>query len=155
MNRIYHPYTLWEDHESGMYTATCFMDNHRMITECEVLLKCPEWLYESMSFVTHGWFYSSEHNLTNVNRNRQAWLGQAACCLTHGAPEYLTKLAWHNLSKQEQDAANKIADEVIEVWVEKHQRGYFAWEKLNSLKMCSRHRENESLSPSTTSSEST
>jgi hypothetical protein len=155
IDRIYHSYLLWEDYKLGMYEKTCYMDEQRIVQECIQLLSCPEWLYETMSFVTHNWFYSTEHNLSNTNRNRQAWLGQAACNMAHGAPEYITKQAWHFLSLKQQDAANKVADEVIEVWEDKHSRGYFAWAKLNSENQCLMQQENESPIPSIILKEST
>jgi hypothetical protein len=129
MIQIFHPYTKWECHENGLYKTTCFMDDHSMIQECYQLLSCPEWLYESMSMVTHSWFYSCEHFLSNELRNRQAYLGQAACCLIHGAPEYITKQAWSLLDPKQQSEANKIADDVLDVWIEKHNRGFFKWER--------------------------
>lgn len=125
IEQVFHPYNKWEDFKWGMYEKTCFMDEHQMITECEMILKCPQWLWESMTFVSHNWLYAAEHNLTNVNRNRQAWLGQAACCFSHGAPEYLTKLAWHNLTAEQQAAANAVADDVIADWENKYKTGYF------------------------------
>jgi hypothetical protein len=69
-----------------------------------------------MSMVADGWKYSAEVNLSNRNRNRQAWLGQASCCLIVGAPEDLTKQAWHTLTAAEKIAANAVADEVIAAW---------------------------------------
>ena len=144
MDRIYHNFKKWEDNENGMYKKTCFMDEQKMIYDCAILLRSQEWLYEAMSQVTHFWFYSSEHNLTNINRNRQAWLGQAACCLVHGAPEYLTKIAWNDfLNEKSRKEANKIADETIAIWEEKHMRGYFRWQKLESEKMCLRQQKTE------------
>lgn len=142
IERIYHSYDKWEDYQHGMYDTTVrFMDEQTLIHECEVMLKCPGWLYESMHFVTSNWFYGCEQHLSNLHRNRQAWLGQAACCLLHGAPEYITKKAWHNLSEAQQAAANKVADEVIEDWEERHQRGFFKWQKEELEKMsCPLHR---------------
>lgn len=137
IEQIFHPFNKWECNQLGMYKKTCFMDDHKMIQDCMELLGCPEWLYEAMSMVTHGWFYSCEHFLSNTARNRQAYLGQAACCLVHGAPEYLTKQAWGMLTEDQRIAANKIADEVLEVWEEKHSRGYFKWEKDTLSKTCS------------------
>ena len=125
IERIYHPYDSWEDFKNGMYKTTCYMDPQPLITECEDMLKCKEYLWESMNYVTHHWKLASQHNLTNMHRNRQAWIGQAACCFAHGAPEYITKLAWNNLNPSEQDVANKVADEVIQDWEEKHLSGYF------------------------------
>lgn len=124
--RIYHPFTSWEDHQFGMYEKKCFMDEMKIVKDCELLLKCPEFFYESATYVTHHWKNSAEHNLTNLNRNRQAWIGQASCCLTNGAPEYLTKIAWNNLTLKQQEIANKIADDVILDWENKHLSGYFS-----------------------------
>jgi hypothetical protein len=126
---VYHPYTKWEDYKWGMFDKTCFMDEKTMIHDCEMILRIPEWLWESMTFVSHQWGYSAEHNLTNLHRNRQAWLGQAACCLSHGAPEYLTKVAWNNLTNDQQRKANQVADDVIKDWESKYAAGYFSWQK--------------------------
>lgn len=134
--QIFHPYTKWECNQFGMYKTTCFMDEHNLIKECMELLSCPSFLEESMFMVTHNWYYSCEHFLTNKNRNRQAYLGQASCCLIHGAPEYITKQAWSLLSQDQQIEANKIADEVIKDYELKHQRGYFKWLKDTSNKTC-------------------
>lgn len=135
IEQIFHSYEKWECYENGMYKSVCFMDEHEMIKDCMSLLSCPEWLYESMSMTTHSWFYSCEHFLSNKARNRQAYLGQAACCLIHGAPEYITKKAWGILSPYEQQKANEVADEVLKVWEEKHRKGYFKWEKDTLNKM--------------------
>ena len=110
IQRIFHPFEKWEDYLWGMYEKTCYMDETRLTHECAQLLSCPPWLYETMIFVSQNWFYSAEHSLTNLNRNRQAWLGQAACNMAHGAPEYITKLAWNNLlTANQQNAANQVA----------------------------------------------
>lgn len=120
VTRIFHPYTVWEDHLNGMYQKSCFMDEHSIVGDCEILLSCPEWLRESMEFVARIWTYAAEHNLSNTNRNRQAWLGQAACSYVFGAPEYLTKLAWNNLDPFIQARANAVADRVIKAWEDAH-----------------------------------
>jgi hypothetical protein len=130
IERIYHSYDMWEDFMEGMYKKTCFMDEEQMIIDCWVILSCPQWLEESMKFVAHNWIRAAEHNLTNMARNRQAWLGQAACCFTHGAPEYITKQAWGRLTEKQQQEANAVADYVISIWEEKHKRN-LAWLKLN------------------------
>jgi len=125
IERKFHNYKNWECFGQGMYETTCFMDKYAMINDCELLLSCPEWLWESMTFVTHHWLTSSEQHLTNMSRNRKAFLGQAACCFSHGAPEYLTKLAWFNLDEKTQKKANEVASEVIKDWEEKYLMGYF------------------------------
>jgi hypothetical protein len=114
MERIYHPYNDWEDFREGMYKTTCFMDQMTMVQDCLSTLACPQWLEESMMFCVVNWQKSAEHNLTNTHRNRQAWLGQAACCFAHGAPEYVTKIAWNLLDEKQQKEANDVADRCIE-----------------------------------------
>lgn len=118
MKREWTNYNTWEDAKLGMYEFTCFMDPEQLVLECETLLKCPQWLEEAMKFCAFNWNNAAKHNLTNLHRNRQAWLGQAACCMTHGAPEYITKLAWAKLNVNEQKIANLIADEVIKTYEE-------------------------------------
>lgn len=71
--------------------------------------------------VADSWEYSCEHNLTDSGINKQAWIGHAACCLAIGCPEYITRQAWWHLTKQQQDDANKKADEAIRYWEDKHQ----------------------------------
>lgn len=99
-----------------MYKKTCFMDEREMIEDCKQTLSCPQWLEQVMRVVVHSWEIAAEQNLTNLARNRQAWLGQAACCFVHGAPEYLTKIAWGELTEDQQKNANIVADSVIQTW---------------------------------------
>jgi hypothetical protein len=120
MDRIYHEFNKWEDFHEGMYKTTCFMDVQTMIRDCAATLACPQWLEECMRFVAWHWKHAAEQNLTNKHRNRQAWMGQAACCWMHGAPEYVTKLAWATLTAEEQAAANAVADSVILDWEARH-----------------------------------
>lgn len=154
IERVFHPFHLWEDYKMGMYEKTCFMDDESMVRACEATLSCPELLWECMQFVSHNWGHAAEHNLTNLNRNRQAWLGQAACCFIDGAPEYLVKRAWNNLSAEKQRAANAVADEVIKEWEWKYEQGYFEWQNKRLGKTSSRQRKSESRTRSTTSSAS-
>lgn len=116
MDRIYSNYKLWEDFKNGMYETTCYMDSSMLAQECAQTLSCPEWLEESMMFCIINWPVSTAQHLSNKHRNRQAWLGQAACCMVHGAPEYVTKQGWHMLSELDQKRANKVADKCIEFW---------------------------------------
>ena len=136
IERVFHPFTNWEDYAFGMYEKTCFMDEHSLMVDCEVLLKDPSWLYESMGWAVYQWSHAAEHNLTNLNRNRQAWLGQAACCFMHGAPEYITKMAWHNLTSEEQARANAVADEIIEHFETMYSRGALPWQKSPLKRTC-------------------
>ena len=115
MNRVFHHHDLWEDHQHGMYKLTA--PNITTLTDkCRDLLSNPDDLHEAMNYVATFWSKAAEHNMSNSNRNRQAWLGQAACCFRCQAPEFVTKMAWRLLTDSERDAANAIADNVIEIW---------------------------------------
>lgn len=69
-----------------------------------------------MQSVTTSWPVATQHNLSNRSMNRQAWLGQAACCLAEGVPEDATRFAWRTLTEHEQNEANAVADYVINKW---------------------------------------
>lgn len=81
-----------------------------------MLLKQPKQLEKYMALVVRDWVYSSEVYLTYKGYNRQAWLGQAACCYAHGATEAETKRGWRLLTQEEMDRANASADRVIKDW---------------------------------------
>jgi hypothetical protein len=77
-----------------------------------------KWMVE----VSYKWKYSCEHHLTDMSINRKAYIGHCAVCLALGIPEYITRLAWHNLSEQQQIDANRKAEIAIKMW-EKRQEG--------------------------------
>ena len=136
MKRIYHPYYLWEDDKNGMYD---FDEDYTRLSEIEMeelaikakLLLCNkiEFFAAAMEVITH-WKYSSEQNLSNKSRNRQAWIGQASCNIRFKIPEYITKYGWRLMSPQEQKEANKIADKIIKIWEEKNDKEISGQQRL-------------------------
>jgi hypothetical protein len=62
------------------------------------------------------WPNGCEHNLTCTGMNRQAWIGHSATCIALACPEYITRLAWHQLTQEQQDLANAQADIAIKTW---------------------------------------
>jgi hypothetical protein len=120
MKRIYHHYEKWEDWKDGLYRRSLSDPEELIVSRSVRLLSSPDDLLRAMRFCANNWKHSAEVNLSCTSRNRQAWLGQSACCLICGAPEYLTKEAWHRLSASEQDIANGIADQVIIEWEKRY-----------------------------------
>lgn len=116
LKRMYHNYLLWEDYKNGLYILDTIEDSDKLIIKCANLLKDCKRFYDVMKLVIKDWKIATEVNLSNVNRNRQAWLGQASCCYMFKAPEYITKIAWKMLSKNQQDNANNTADVIINNW---------------------------------------
>lgn len=78
-------------------------------------------LYGSwMMKVIEAWPISCEQNLTDQGMNRQAWIGHAAVCLAIKCPEYITRMAWWELTDQQRDEANAKADLAIAEWERRH-----------------------------------
>lgn len=114
IKRIYYPCNLWEDLKNGQYKTSTHENEIVLEDLCVDLLSNTEKLYHSMRGVISDWFYAMRENISNKEINRQAWLGQAACCYQFGAPDYITKRAWFRLTNHQRVAANNIADKVIE-----------------------------------------
>lgn len=124
MERIYRHYMEWEDYHNGLYKTDQIENIDNLIDSCANLLKNCNEFYSVMLKVVKDWRKSAEVNLTNISRNRQAWLGQSSCCYKYKAPEYVTKLAWRTLTKDQQDKANITADRMIYEWEKIYINGY-------------------------------
>lgn len=114
LRRVYHHYEQWEDWKHGMYRLDPI--DGGIVESARQLLADKEICYAAMVRVILEWPMSCEVNLSNRSRNRQAYLGQAACCLVCNASEDMTKVAWHKLNQAEKDRANAVADMVIARW---------------------------------------
>jgi hypothetical protein len=116
--RVYHHYELWEDWQHGLYRESTAgeVGDAELIHLAAELLRDTEGLQWAMCHVAFNWPHAAEQNLTNPSRNKQAWLGQAACCWAEGVPEQLTKQAWWTLTEEERRRANLIADAVYADW---------------------------------------
>jgi hypothetical protein len=113
MKQVYHHYLKWEDWQNGMFNTKSHNENDLIQKAKNLLIDLSTLKYE-MRWVAYNWPVSAELNLTNRSINRQAWLGQAACCHKHGVPEYLTKQAWHLLDDSQRLLANNVANDVIQ-----------------------------------------
>lgn len=71
---------------------------------------------EYMVRAINEWPNGCEHNLSCTGMNRQAWIGHAAACIAINSPEYITRLAWWQLTQEQQDLANAKADTAIQIW---------------------------------------
>lgn len=114
--RIYHHHSLWEDYKAGLYRLPCCQDSNHQIELSKIILSHPNIFYNIALQMVQEWRFAAEANLSNRGRNRQAWIGQAACCFNHKAAEHQTKEAWWLLSKKQQNKANESADCVIDLW---------------------------------------
>lgn len=114
MNRVYHPYWKWEDWKNGMYSDFKVDNESELVNDCVNLFCSPINFDNACENVIENWPISTSENLSNCKQNRNAWIGAAACCITHGASEYITRIAWGKLTIEQQNIANRIAKKRIE-----------------------------------------
>ncbi len=120
MERIYHPYWLWEDFKNGFYDNISGEKKKELSLKVIELFNDSKLTKENMMRVINEWKYSCEHNLSNDSMNKIAYLGQGACCLYAGIPNAITMESWSLLSKERQKESDKIANEVLEIWINRN-----------------------------------
>lgn len=121
-NRIYHPYTLWEDYKAGFYDNVSGETKKQMIDTVVDFFCNPILTRNFMMKVVKEWKYSCEHNLTNESMNKVAYIGQSACCIYAGIPSTITMEAWSKVPKENQLQADEIALDVIEYWKKQNKK---------------------------------
>lgn len=117
MNRIYHPYWLWEDYQNGFYDNVSGEKKQELINKVLEMFNSEELTKENMNRVINEWVYSCEHNLSNESLNRIAYIGQSACCIYAGIPNTVTMEAWNLLDEKVQERSNFIANSVLQKWI--------------------------------------
>ena len=122
MNRVWHPYTIWEDYLAGMW-RTLPKTQESIWVEIAITFTGNPLLYGKwMREVIVKWPIACEHNLTSEATNKLAWIGHSACCMATGCPEYITRLAWRELSNDQRDAANLQAEVALWLWNQGYER---------------------------------
>lgn len=112
MKRIFYPYHKWEDWQNGMYKTK--VNNYEYLSEkCIELLSNNQLFFEIGTNMVNEWKVSALVNLTNLEQNRKAWIGQASCCYYANVPEYITCESWMKLTQKQRTSANNIAEQII------------------------------------------
>lgn len=114
--RIYHHYSKCEEYKTNMWLSVPVNERQSLIDHSYQLMLDVEGFYQAMKRVITEWKFSCEAAFTASVINHQAWIGHAGCAINHNAPEELTRLAWRQLTEQQQDLANEAADKVINEW---------------------------------------
>ena len=122
MNRVYHPYWMWEDHKAGFYDNISGEQKKEMINKVVELFSDQKLTRKYIMRVIDEWVFSCQHNLSNESLNRIAYLGQGACCLFAGVPSTITMEAWSLVSKENQDKADEIAKDVLNIWINRNKK---------------------------------
>ena len=132
IKQIYHHYEEWEEYRYGMWRIILGAKRKEFLEQTIKFIGNTELYGSYMLKVVDMWPISCEQNLTCPGINKQAWIGQAACCIALGCPEDITREAWRYLSKKQQDQANEKADIAIKTWEEK----YLKKLKTESRQLC-------------------
>jgi hypothetical protein len=119
LQRIYHPYQLWEDYKAGFYDIPSTKEKEVHKEKVVSFFRDTSRTEHYMRTVIKEWVVSFEHNFSNNNMNRVAYLGQAAVCLGMGIPCISTMYAWKFLSQNEMNLADCIAIKNIKKWDQK------------------------------------
>lgn len=128
-NRVFHTYDKWECYKAGFYATTVKGKTKQQCEqEYKELLTNHDKFRSSLEAVTTQWVNSCEHYLGNAAMNRIAWLGQAALCYSRGIPSDF-KSGFQLLTEAQQAAANEIALEYLNRWLERHGRAPIAMEE--------------------------
>jgi len=118
MKRIYHRWEKWECYKAGFFdenppkgmTAEDCQKNYAEFLKDINLFK------KSAYRVIEEWPNSTEHNLTNPNMNRIAWVGQSSVCIHLGIPSKY-RGGYHLLNETEKLNADTAALEIINYWM--------------------------------------
>jgi hypothetical protein len=116
LKRIYHHYTKLEEFKSKMWKTISGEERERLVKIAFDFTSDHNLYGEWMLKVLDAWPNSCEQNLGCVDMNRQAWIGHAAVAIAIDCPEDITRIAWHQLTQEQQDKANLKADHAISVW---------------------------------------
>lgn len=121
MKQEYVPYNEWEDWINGMWRKLKKSDESIAI-KMAIAFTGNHSLYGSyMQEVSFMWPRTMLHNLTNKSINRRAFLGHCAVCYSIGIPEYITRIAWWELTNKQRSLADAEADKYIRQWERIHQ----------------------------------
>lgn len=116
MKQVFHHYEKWEDFRNGMWRRVSPQDELSMLPQAVEFTGDHIKYGLAMMRVIREWPVTCEHNLTDNSINQKAFIGHCAVCLQLGIPEYITRMAWGYLSKEQQDKANERAQHAIDTW---------------------------------------
>lgn len=98
-----------------MYRTATRDEVAAMAQQSAALLSDQERFRSAAERVTTEWGTASAVNMTR-DGNRLAWIGQAACCIDHGATEVAVRVGWSMMAETDRQNANRTASEVADIW---------------------------------------
>ena len=105
----------WEDFKNGMWNTVVVDENKLLRLAIEFTGDCEKYS-SAMLKVIFEWRQTMINSLTNTSINQRAFVGHCAVCFELGIPEYITRMAWKELTERQRIDANKKADYAIKIW---------------------------------------
>lgn len=120
MERVYHTWDKWECYPAGFYEdrpPDGMSGDEARAAYADFLRDLGGFRAAAMR-VLDEWPNSAEHYLSNEKMNRIAWIGQAAMCIATKVPAAF-RSGFARLAESEQEAANAVALDVLNAWLER------------------------------------
>jgi hypothetical protein len=120
MKQVYYNYLLWEDYQNGMWRKHPKQLEEQMCIDALEFMQDVERWGDAMIKVIKEWKYTTEHNLSDPQTNKKAFIGQCAVCYELGIPEHITREVWGKLTEKNQIEANNKAKKAISLFKLNH-----------------------------------
>lgn len=118
LEKIWHPWWLWEDYKAGFYETLTGIKKQRGEEIYAEFLSSRVKFNNTLVRVTKYWKYSCEHNLTCKSMNRIAYLGQSSVCFRYSIPS-CCRGGFMLLDKMEREEANNLALYWLNKWLKR------------------------------------
>jgi hypothetical protein len=119
IKQVYIPYWEWEDWINGMWGKS-ENESEQLKQAIEFTGDCVKY-GEAMKEVVKAWPRTMLNSLTNSGINKRAFLGHCAVCYKLNIPEYITRIAWKELTDQQRYDADKVAQKTVEDWIKNYE----------------------------------
>lgn len=114
--QVYIPYHKWEDFINGMWRTVDKETEQDMLHKAIAFTSDHELYGSAMKEVVDAWKNTMLNSLTNPSINKRAFLGHCAVQYKIGIPEYITRMAWKQLTDKQRELADHVAQQTINEW---------------------------------------
>lgn len=117
IKQVWIPYWEWEDYKAGMWRKIENEEEERkLIRKAYYFTRVWQKYGRAMKKVVKAWPKTMINSLTNHSVNQRAFVGHCAVQYQLNIPEYITRIAWKQLTDKQREDADAIAQKVIDKW---------------------------------------
>ena len=120
IKQVWIPYWDWEDYINGMWRKLESRDEEIFLEKAIEFTGNHNLYGKAMMQVVFAWPQTMINSLTNSAINQKAFVGHCACSFNFNCPEYITRMAWKELTDTQRDLANNEAQKAINEWKRKY-----------------------------------